>query len=166
MRSSREEEHDQDGEGRGQPEPPPPEHGIAVRGDAGDAHEHRDLREGSELLDRMERRVQLLGQHHRGGGQTQREDQSSEQESGPVRRGRPVGDDGGVQDLELLALLTLLHVFGQLRFLVALEERLIVILGSLIVPRQLLELLLAQRRVVRARLVPRGRGLQAVLVLP
>ena len=60
---------------------------------------------------------------------------------------------------------SLLHVFGRLRFLVALQQRFIVLLGGLVVARELLELLLALRRALHPGVIARDGGLQPPLVV-
>ena len=95
---------------------------------------NRDRREAAHLVEPVERGVQLLGEPHGASGKRQRADEAHKKELDAVRRCGPLGGDSPIQDRELLALLALLHVFGELRFLVALEERLIVIFGGLVVP--------------------------------
>src|SRR5213592_3654117 len=62
--------------------------------------EHRDPREGTELIAGVERGVQTLGQQHRGGGRADRGQYPQEDETESIRRRRP-GGHGGIQDPEL-----------------------------------------------------------------
>src|SRR5882672_1884657 len=113
----------------------------------------------------MERRVELLGDERRGHARGERERQPDQQQTAAVGRGRCLGLHRRLYDSELLALPPLLHVLGQARFLVALEQKLVVLFRGLVVTRELLKFLLPPGRGVRPSLVLTNGGPQALLVL-
>ena len=81
----------------------------------------------------MERRVELLGQGHSSRGHPDGENQAHQRQPEPVGRRRIPGRKRGIQDPELFGRLSLLQALGHQGLLVTLQERVVELLGGLVV---------------------------------
>src|SRR3989454_7104329 len=142
-------------EGRGDSEshPPPVPPESALGHDQGNADQHRHGTERSQIVDGVERRVDLFGEHddryREAGGTYQRDGE----ELGPVGGCRRGVGEGGVEYSELLSLLPLLHVFLEMSFLVSLQQRLVELARAVVIARQFPELLLAPWHILDTPLI-------------
>ena len=85
--------------------------------------------------------------------QQQSTQQAEAAEHHAVGRSRPVRQAGRIDNAELLSLLTLLQIGRHLRLHLLLQNRVVILLGLLIVAGQVGHLLFGQRRLVQAALI-------------
>ena len=110
---------------------------IGFDHDARNADQDRHGAERAELVDGVEGRVHVLGQHRSANRQPDRADESDEEQFDALGGIRLRVRDRRVEHPELLALLALLEALGQLSFFVTLQQRLIQRAGAVVVAGQL-----------------------------
>src|SRR6185295_6701853 len=94
---------------RRQRNPPPPAARVCRGENAGDAEQRRDRDERAQVIDVVERRVELLNQQDRSDREPNRQAESDREEASTARCGRLAGWNGRVENPELLHLLSLLE---------------------------------------------------------
>src|SRR2546425_6735526 len=144
-----------DGGARGKSHAPLPAPPIGLSDDPRNTDQDRHGAERTEVVDRVERGVDLLCEHHGAGRQGERSHQSDDEQSEAVGRCGLWLWDGRVEHAELFPLLALFHALGELSLLVALREGLIELAGTLVVTGELLELLFPPRYVLDPGLIGR-----------
>src|SRR4029078_11652620 len=125
---------------------------------AGNAEERGDRDKRAQVVDVVERRIELLDQQDRPTREPAREAEPEREEARAARRGRLAGRNGRVENPELLDLLSLLEARGELCFLVSFQQGLVTFLGRRGIARQGCELFLPPGNVFDALLIT-GDGL-------
>src|SRR5437762_1273834 len=159
--------HDEADEGGARSESHVPRAAAAVGpgDDPRDTDQHRHRAERPEIVDCVEGRVDPLGQDHGADGQAERSHQSHEEQPEPVGRCRLRVRDRRVEHAKLFALLALLHALGELRLLVALQQRVVELAGAVVVAGELPEFLFPPRHVLNPGLVGRDSVVEALVVV-
>ena len=160
------EDHEPDhGAGSGHAKPADTTARVIRSHDQRNAQQHGDRRQRAQVVDGVERRVDLLGDHDRTDGQAETADERHERQAQTVRHRRLAGRNSGVDQPELLALLPLLHALRQLRIVVALHQRGVVFTGRIVVARELAHCFFALGRVLDTSDVAGERVAEALFLV-
>src|SRR6185503_2447386 len=150
-------EREADGRRDGDEDEPPPVSGAGAGRNQRDRTERRYRGKGAQILDRVERRVDLFSADDEADSEAEPEHEAEAENADAVRRDRFARRQRRIEDPELLDLFALLEALRELRFFVALQQRLVALLDRRVIARKLLELLLAFGHVLHALLVAADR---------
>src|SRR4029453_3060464 len=141
--------------GGSEPHTPRPATRILWGDDSRDADQNWRFAERSQVVECVKGGVELLSQQDGRDRESDRCREGHHEESGAVGRRWLSTGHSRIDDAELLALLRLLHVLGELGFSVSLHQRVIELTSALVVAGELYERLLATRHVLDSLLIRR-----------
>ena len=111
----------------------------------------------------MKRGIDALGEHDSADRQAERAQHGDHEQLDTVGRRGLEPRDGRIEHPKLLPLLALLHAFGKLGLLVALQQRLIELTRAVVVAGEFAKLLFPPRHVLNPGLIARDGILEALL---